>query len=154
MARDVPQLMSSLETSNLPSLPHVLLRLLDACNRNETSLKAIAEILSKDTALCAKVLGASSSVLYGRQNGITTFEQKLIMLGLDMGLTRFKFFPAEASGGMPALKAIAAPFGMARFCPTGGITPASAPAWLALEPVRWAVLQTRASAYRWTPAGR
>ena len=58
-----------------------------------------------------------------------------IMLGLDMGLTRFKFFPAEASGGMPALKAIAAPFGMARFCPTGGITPASAPAWLALEPV-------------------
>ena len=58
-----------------------------------------------------------------------------IMLGLDMGLTRFKFFPAEASGGMPALKAIAAPFGMARFCPTGGITPESAPQWLAMEPV-------------------
>ncbi len=58
-----------------------------------------------------------------------------IMLGLDMGLTRFKFFPAEASGGIPALKAIAAPFGMARFCPTGGITPASAPQWLGLEAV-------------------
>jgi len=58
-----------------------------------------------------------------------------IMLGLDMGLTRFKFFPAEASGGMAALKAIAAPFGMARFCPTGGITLNSAPQWLALEPV-------------------
>ena len=39
-----------------------------------------------------------------------------IMLGLDLGLTRFKFFPAEASGGIAALKAIAAPFGMARFC--------------------------------------
>jgi 2-dehydro-3-deoxyphosphogluconate aldolase/(4S)-4-hydroxy-2-oxoglutarate aldolase len=57
------------------------------------------------------------------------------MLGLDLGLTRFKFFPAEASGGMPALKAIAAPFGMARFCPTGGITLATAPNWLALEAV-------------------
>lgn len=58
-----------------------------------------------------------------------------IMLGLDLGLTRFKFFPAEASGGIAALKAIAAPFGMARFCPTGGITLASAPTWLALESV-------------------
>lgn len=58
-----------------------------------------------------------------------------IMLGLDLGLTRFKFFPAEANGGIPALKAIAAPFGMARFCPTGGITPASAPAWLAIPAV-------------------
>lgn len=58
-----------------------------------------------------------------------------VMLGLDLGLTRFKFFPAEASGGVAALKAIAAPFGMARFCPTGGITQASAPDWLALEAV-------------------
>jgi 2-dehydro-3-deoxyphosphogluconate aldolase/(4S)-4-hydroxy-2-oxoglutarate aldolase len=58
-----------------------------------------------------------------------------IMMGLDLGLTHFKFFPAEASGGIAALKAIAAPFGMARFCPTGGITQASAPAWLALDAV-------------------
>ncbi len=58
-----------------------------------------------------------------------------IMLGLDLGLDRFKFFPAEAAGGIPALKAIAAPFGMAKFCPTGGVTQASAPDWLALEAV-------------------
>lgn len=58
-----------------------------------------------------------------------------VMLGLDLGLTRFKFFPAEASGGIAALKAIAAPFGMARFCPTGGITQKSAPDWLALDAV-------------------
>jgi 2-dehydro-3-deoxyphosphogluconate aldolase/(4S)-4-hydroxy-2-oxoglutarate aldolase len=54
-----------------------------------------------------------------------------IMRGLDLGLSRFKFFPAEASGGLAALRAIAAPFGSVRFCPTGGITEASAPAWLA-----------------------
>ncbi len=58
-----------------------------------------------------------------------------VMLGLDLGLTHFKFFPAEASGGIAALKAIAAPFAMAKFCPTGGITLASAPDWLAIDPV-------------------
>lgn len=58
-----------------------------------------------------------------------------IMLGLELGLTRFKFFPAEASGGIAALKAIAAPFGQARFCPTGGITQATAGNWLALDAV-------------------
>lgn len=58
-----------------------------------------------------------------------------VMRGLDLGLTHFKFFPAEASGGIAALKAIAAPFGMAKFCPTGGISLATAPYWLAFEPV-------------------
>ena len=54
-----------------------------------------------------------------------------IMRGMDMGLTHFKFFPAETSGGLPALKALAAPLQEARFCPTGGITAESAPRWLA-----------------------
>jgi len=58
-----------------------------------------------------------------------------IMRGLDLGLDRFKFFPAEASGGIKALKALAAPFHKVRFCPTGGISQASAAEWLALESV-------------------
>jgi 2-dehydro-3-deoxyphosphogluconate aldolase/(4S)-4-hydroxy-2-oxoglutarate aldolase len=58
-----------------------------------------------------------------------------IMLGLDLGLTHFKFFPAMAAGGLPALKALAAPFYQCRFCPTGGITEATAPEWLAFDPV-------------------
>jgi len=58
-----------------------------------------------------------------------------IMRGLDLGLDRFKFFPAEAAGGIAALKALSAPFAGARFCPTGGITAASAPGWLALPSV-------------------
>jgi 2-dehydro-3-deoxyphosphogluconate aldolase/(4S)-4-hydroxy-2-oxoglutarate aldolase len=56
-----------------------------------------------------------------------------IMRGLDLGLTHFKFFPAEASGGRKALAALAAPFGMARFCPTGGITADTAPDWLGMD---------------------
>ena len=58
-----------------------------------------------------------------------------IMRGLDLGLDRFKFFPAETSGGIKALKALAAPFYQVRFCPTGGITAETAPDWLALDPV-------------------
>jgi len=58
-----------------------------------------------------------------------------IMRGMELGLDRFKFFPAEASGGLKALKALAAPFYEARFCPTGGITQATAPEWLGFDPV-------------------
>jgi 2-dehydro-3-deoxyphosphogluconate aldolase / (4S)-4-hydroxy-2-oxoglutarate aldolase len=58
-----------------------------------------------------------------------------IMRGLDLGLDRFKFFPAEASGGIPALKALTGPFGNVRFCPTGGIRVDTAADWLALDPV-------------------
>jgi 2-dehydro-3-deoxyphosphogluconate aldolase/(4S)-4-hydroxy-2-oxoglutarate aldolase len=58
-----------------------------------------------------------------------------IMRGLDLGLNRFKFFPAEPSGGLRALRSLAGPFGDVRFCPTGGITLATAPEWLAEEAV-------------------
>lgn len=58
-----------------------------------------------------------------------------VMRGLDLGLTHFKFFPAETSGGIGALKALSGPFGQCMFCPTGGITKASAPQWLALDNV-------------------
>ena len=58
-----------------------------------------------------------------------------IMRGLDLGLTHFKFFPATAAGGIPVLKAHQAVFADVRFCPTGGITQASAPDWLTLKSV-------------------
>jgi len=61
--------------------------------------------------------------------GVATASE--LMRGLDLGLDRFKFFPAEAAGGLPALKALAAPFGNVRFCPTGGIKEQIAPEWLA-----------------------
>ncbi|MDE2563679.1 MAG: bifunctional 4-hydroxy-2-oxoglutarate aldolase/2-dehydro-3-deoxy-phosphogluconate aldolase [Sphingomonadales bacterium] len=58
-----------------------------------------------------------------------------IMRGMDLGLAHFKFFPAMASGGLPALKALAAPFYQCKFCPTGGITAKTAPEWLGFDPV-------------------
>jgi 2-dehydro-3-deoxyphosphogluconate aldolase/(4S)-4-hydroxy-2-oxoglutarate aldolase len=58
-----------------------------------------------------------------------------VMRGLDAGLSRFKFFPAESSGGPGALKALYGPFPACRFCPTGGVTAATAADWLALPNV-------------------
>jgi 2-dehydro-3-deoxyphosphogluconate aldolase/(4S)-4-hydroxy-2-oxoglutarate aldolase len=58
-----------------------------------------------------------------------------VMLALEMGFDRLKFFPAMAAGGPPALKAISAPLLAARFCPTGGVTPENAAEWLALDAV-------------------
>ena len=54
-----------------------------------------------------------------------------ILRGLDLGLAYFKFFPAEAMGGLATLKSLAAPFPEVRFCPTGGIRLDSAAQWLA-----------------------
>ncbi len=58
-----------------------------------------------------------------------------IMRGLDLGLTHFKFFPAEANGGLPALKSLIGPFGQCKFCPTGGIKQETAADWLAVPEI-------------------
>jgi 2-dehydro-3-deoxyphosphogluconate aldolase/(4S)-4-hydroxy-2-oxoglutarate aldolase len=58
-----------------------------------------------------------------------------VMALLERGITAAKFFPAEASGGVKALKALAGPFPQMRFCPTGGIDAAKAPDYLALPNV-------------------
>ena len=61
--------------------------------------------------------------------GIATASE--LMRGLEHGWQRFKFFPAESSGGIPALKGFGGPFARVRFCPTGGIDAAKAPQYLA-----------------------
>ncbi len=58
-----------------------------------------------------------------------------IMTGLEFGYQNFKFFPAETSGGIPALKAFAGPFESIRFCPTGGISPMTFKEYLSLPNV-------------------
>ncbi|KIG13982.1 4-Hydroxy-2-oxoglutarate aldolase [Enhygromyxa salina] len=58
-----------------------------------------------------------------------------IMRGLDLGLEHFKFFPAEASGGIKALSALLGPFPDLRICPTGGITASTMADWLMIDQV-------------------
>jgi 2-dehydro-3-deoxyphosphogluconate aldolase / (4S)-4-hydroxy-2-oxoglutarate aldolase len=58
-----------------------------------------------------------------------------VMRLLERGQREMKFFPAEASGGRAFLSALASPFPDARFCPTGSITPATAPLYRELKNV-------------------
>lgn len=58
-----------------------------------------------------------------------------LMAGLEYGFTAFKMFPAAQAGGPAMLKALGGPFPAARFCPTGGISLATAPDYLALANV-------------------
>ena len=58
-----------------------------------------------------------------------------IMRARDGGCTELKFFPASQAGGPAMLKALGGPFVEAVFCPTGGVSAASAPEWLALANV-------------------
>ncbi|MDE0880542.1 MAG: bifunctional 4-hydroxy-2-oxoglutarate aldolase/2-dehydro-3-deoxy-phosphogluconate aldolase [Sphingomonas bacterium] len=137
------------------------LRVLEVTMRTPAALDAIAEMKKVDGAIVGAgtvvnsdqfehVMAAGAEFIVspglsdklGRQivdsgvpflPGVATAGD--IMRGLDMGLTHFKFFPAETSGGLPALKALAAPFYQCRFCPTGGISEATAPDWLAFNPV-------------------
>jgi len=84
--------------------------------------------------------GATPSLLAGMADtglpflpGTATVSE--VLTCLEAGITEMKFFPAEVSGGAAYLKAIASPVPEARFCPTGGVTPANAPTYLALPNV-------------------
>ncbi|WP_456826664.1 bifunctional 4-hydroxy-2-oxoglutarate aldolase/2-dehydro-3-deoxy-phosphogluconate aldolase [Cellulomonas sp. P5_E12] len=58
-----------------------------------------------------------------------------VQAALELGLTTVKFFPAGTSGGAPAIKALAAPFGHVSFVPTGGVGPKNLGEYLALPSV-------------------
>ena len=66
--------------------------------------------------------------------GVATSSE--VMTAMADGLNFLKFFPATAAGGIPMLKALAGPFPDIAFCPTGGITPETAPQFLALPNVK------------------
>ncbi len=84
--------------------------------------------------------GATPSLLKAAMAGTTPLIPGVasiseVMTGMSLGYKNFKFFPAEASGGVNALKAFSGPLADIRFCPTGGITPSSYRDYLALKNV-------------------
>lgn len=84
--------------------------------------------------------------------GVATASE--VMRCLDAGIEMLKFFPAEANGGVAALKSLAGPLARARFCPTGGVSLANAPDYLALPNVicvggSWVVPQSRVAQGDW-----
>jgi 2-dehydro-3-deoxyphosphogluconate aldolase/(4S)-4-hydroxy-2-oxoglutarate aldolase len=101
-----------------------------------TSVEDIAAV-SEAGAVFAISPGLTPELLDGANQGdialipgIATVSE--LMTGLQRGYDHFKFFPAEAAGGIPMLKAIAGPFPKVTFCPTGGISLGNYREYLAL----------------------
>lgn len=83
--------------------------------------------------LTPKLLEAANAGNIALIPGISTLSE--LMLGMEYGLDHFKFFPAEAAGGIPMLKSIAGPIPGVTFCPTGGISPENYNSYLQLSNV-------------------
>lgn len=96
------------------------------------SLDAGAQFLVSPGAT-SSLLGAMADTGLPFLPGTATVSEVLAVL--EAGFTQMKFFPAEASGGAAFLSSVASPVPAARFCPTGGITAASAPSYLSLPNV-------------------
>jgi 2-dehydro-3-deoxyphosphogluconate aldolase / (4S)-4-hydroxy-2-oxoglutarate aldolase len=108
------------------------------------AIVGIGTILTADDLARAEALGAVFGISPGATPellkaaaardlpfapGITTASE--LMQARAHGFNLVKFFPAEPSGGIRTIRALAGPFPDARFCPTGGIGEANAASWLA-----------------------
>src|SRR5207247_757535 len=116
--------------------------------QGRAALAAGAEFLVSPGATRKLLDGLADAPLLA---GVATASE--VMALLERGIMAAKFFPAEASGGIPALRALAGPFPQMRFCPTGGIDAESARDYLALPNVAcvggsWMLPQPAASARR------
>jgi 2-dehydro-3-deoxyphosphogluconate aldolase/(4S)-4-hydroxy-2-oxoglutarate aldolase len=81
--------------------------------------------------LTEKIAQAAADAAVPFLPGVATAGE--ILRGMELGLDRFKFFPAEAAGGAPVLKAMQGPYPNVRFCPTGGVTTEKAGDYLDLD---------------------
>ncbi len=77
------QIFAGIRADKLPSLPHVLLVLLDASHTEVISFDRLSGLIKKDAALAARVISAADAAYYGGQGKTLTFERTLVMLGLD-----------------------------------------------------------------------
>jgi 2-dehydro-3-deoxyphosphogluconate aldolase/(4S)-4-hydroxy-2-oxoglutarate aldolase len=98
----------------------------------EAAAKAGAR-LGVSPGLSPALIEASSNMAMPLLPGVATASE--LMTAMDAGFESFKFFPAQQAGGIGMLKAFGGPFAQALFCPTGGITLDTAPAYLALPNV-------------------
>lgn len=106
---------------------------------NEAQLKQVEAAGAKfaiSPGLTTSLLEAGNRSTVALIPGISSISE--LMKGLDLGYTHLKFFPAEASGGIKALKSIGGPFPDVVFCPTGGISPNNYLDYLALPNVKCA----------------
>lgn len=99
-------------------------------------LEAVTEagaVFAISPGLTPELLEAANKGSIALIPGVSSVSE--LMIGMERGFNKFKFFPAEAAGGIKMLKSIAGPFPQITFCPTGGISPDNYSSYLALENV-------------------
>lgn len=98
-----------------------------------TAAKAAGAVFGVSPGATDRLLEACEAADLPLLPGAATASEAMALL--ERGYSVQKFFPAEASGGAPALKSIGQPIPQVRFCPTGGISPANATSYLSLPNV-------------------
>ena len=76
-------LLEDIEANKLPSLPHVLVKLLQACRDENICFDTLSDIISHDASLCSKVIKAANSPVYGRSRHLESLKHILMFLGLN-----------------------------------------------------------------------
>ena len=82
--KDPQKIFDTIKNSkNMPSLPQLLLKLIEACNNDEITAKELSKIISKDPSLSAKVMRILHCPYSGLNNRVNSIEQAVIYLGID-----------------------------------------------------------------------
>lgn len=77
-------MLARIETAkNLPTLPHILLQLIDICNRREKGIKELAKVINQDPSLSERVLRLVNSAYYSLKHKVASIDQALLLLGMD-----------------------------------------------------------------------
>jgi len=71
-------------TKSLLTLPHILLKLLEVCNKKPVKIDEISQIINKDASLSMRLMSMVNPVRYGQPNRVTTIDQTLLLLGPDI----------------------------------------------------------------------
>ncbi|MCB1903609.1 MAG: HDOD domain-containing protein, partial [Gammaproteobacteria bacterium] len=71
------------DVGQIPSIPHVLLKLIEACHAVDVSFEELSDIIQKDAGLCAKVIAVANSPAYAQWNDVKDFNRLLVVLGLN-----------------------------------------------------------------------
>lgn len=103
---------------------------------SEQNMKDVAEIgvdFAVSPGFTPNLIKSAQDLGVDLLPGVTSPSE--VMLGMELGLSCFKLFPAVAVGGLPLLKSFGGPLPQVTFCPTGGLTIDSFPEFLALPNV-------------------
>ena len=96
-------------------------------------VKKLGAVFAVSPGITSELISAADAIKFPFLPGVMTPSD--VIRAMEAGFDALKLFPAEQAGGIGMLKAMKGPFPDMKFCPTGGVTVTTAPAYLALPNV-------------------